>query len=94
MSVKNWIAELLGLPTNEMYDELYDDYKFLLKRYDELLWKEPNKSKTPYIKVEENIFHYFNKYVVRTVHKKKRYSKSFDTIEDARKYLKEVKKIG
>ena len=91
MSVKDFMAELLGLPTNEMYDELYDDYQYLLKKYGELI--ESNKSRTPYIKVEDNIFHYFNKYVVRTVHKKKRYSKSFDTIEEARAYLKEVKQI-
>ena len=90
LSVKNFIAELLGLPTNEMYDELYDDYQHLLEKYGELM---TNKSRTPYIKVEENIFHYFNKYVVRTIHKKKRYSKSFDTIEEARAYLKEVKQI-
>ena len=94
LSVRDKIAELLGLPTNEMYDELYDDYQYLLKKYSELVDGKPDKSKSPYIKVEENIFHYFNKYVVRTIHKKKRYSKSFDTLEDARKYLKEVKSIA
>lgn len=90
MSVANKVAELFGLPTQEMYDELYNDYADLLKRYEELS-KEAYRSKTPYIKVEENIFQYFNKYVVKTVHKKKKYSKSFNTIEEARDYLKEVK---
>ena len=90
MSVASVVAELFGLPTQEMYDELYNDYVDLLKRYEELS-KDAYRSKTPYIKVEENIFKYFNKYIVRTVCKKKRYSKSFDTIEEARAYLKEVR---
>ena len=97
MSVMNRVAELLGLPTQEMYDELLNDYMDLSTKYEELLkWvnSSESRSKTPYIKVEENIFKYFNKFIVRTVHKKKRYSKSFDTIEEARAYLKEVKQIG
>ena len=90
MSVARIVAELFGLPTHEMYDELYNDYVDLLAKYEELS-KEAYRSKTPYIKVEENIFKYFNKFIVRCVHKKKRYSKSFDTIEEARAYLKEVR---
>ena len=88
--VVDMIAELFGLPTQQMYDELYNDYAELLKKYEELS-KEAYRSKTPYIKVENNIFKYFNKYIVRTVCDKKKYSKSFNTIEEARTYLQEVK---
>ena len=92
MSVVNFIAEVFGLPTKEMYEELLNDYFEMKQKYEEAVL-DKHRSKTPYIKVEENIFRYFNKYIVRTVHKKKRYTKSFDTIEEARNYLTEVKKI-
>lgn len=93
MSVVNFVAELFNLPTREMYDELLNDYFEMKRKYEDVVL-EKRHSKTPYIKVEENIFKYFNKYIVRTVHKKKRYTKSFDTIEEARNYLTEVKKIA
>ena len=96
MSVVNKLAELFGLPTQEMYDDLLNDYMDLSNKYEELLkWvnSTESRSRSPYIKVEDNIFKYFNRFVVRTTHKKKRYSKSFDTIEEARAYLKEVKQI-
>lgn len=93
LSVVNFIAEVFGLPTKEMYEELLNDYFEMKQKYEEAVL-DKHRSKTPYIKVEENIFRYFNKYIVRTVHKKKRYTKSFDTIEEARNYLTEVKKIG
>lgn len=87
MSVTNFIAELFNLPTKEMYDEVIEENLNLRRE----LESRKNKSLTPYIKVEENIFKYFKKYIVRVVHKKKRYVKSFDTIEEAREYLREVK---
>lgn len=87
MSVTNFIAELFSLPTKEMYDEVIEENLNLRRE----LESRRNKSLTPYIKVEENIFKYFKKYIVRVVYKKKRYIKSFDTIEEAREYLREVK---
>jgi len=87
LSVTNFIAELFSLPTKEMYDEVIEENLNLRRE----LESRRNKSLTPYIKVEENIFKYFKKYIVRVVYKKKRYIKSFDTIEEAREYLREVK---
>lgn len=91
MSVRNCIAALFNLPTMEMYEELLNDYFDMKQKYEDAVLKSKQVQKSPYIKVEENIFKYFNKFVVRTVHNKKRYIKSFDTIEDARVYLQEVK---
>lgn len=93
MSVVNFIAEVFNLPTKEMYEELLNDYFELKRKYEEAVF-EKRESKTPYIKVEENIFKYFKKYIVRVVHHKKRYFKSFDTLDEAKNYLTEVRKIG
>ena len=94
MSVVNFVAELFNLPTREMYEEVIEENLELQRRIKELEKGKPDKSITPYIKVEENIFKYFKKYIVRVVHHKKRYAKSFDTIEEARQYLTEVRKNG
>lgn len=92
MSVVDFIAEVFNLPTREMYDEVIEENLELQRQVKELEAKA-DKSQTPYIKVEENIFRYFKKYIVRVIHHKKRYFKSFDTLEDARRYLQEVRAI-
>ena len=93
MSVVDFIAEVFHLPTREMYDEVIEENLELQHRIKELEKRKPDKSITPYIKVEENIFRYFKKYIVRVIHHKKRYFKSFNTLDEARSYLQEVRAI-
>lgn len=92
MSFKNFVCEILGLPSVEDYDSLYEENVILKNQVEHYKrwWKDlKEKEEKQRRKIEPNIFKVYNKFLVKVRANGVLYQEGFDTIEEAREFLKE-----